>query len=250
MTDIGDAIRRIERSRYPLLALKHVGEHLEDYRESIAGEYDGERPKWQTAPGRRFEPPDLTWDGIGSVTDLRDAIVRSLAVMRLVSIKAAADDLATSLSDGPRRFYDDLKRRCPGVVLTMPDGEVMHMVDLVKLLRDELAHRGRDDQHQRRLLELAGSADPADFLTRTVLTSTDGEEVKCITYGDRIECGGTSVSMVTMVDVITSEYISMLMMYGHLLGNDGETEGDCVGRNWWRPYRYVGELPPLSERDP
>lgn len=57
----------------------------------------------------------------------------------------------------------------------MPDGESMHIVDLVKLLRDELAHRGRDDEHQRRLLEPTGSADPTDFLTRTVLTSTDGK---------------------------------------------------------------------------
>ena len=251
MTDIGDVVRRIERSRYPLLALKHVVEHLEDYRGSIAGEYDGERQKWQTAPGRRFEPPDLTWDGIGSVTDLHNAIVRSLAEMRLMSIKAAADDLATSLFDGPKMFYDDLKRRCPGVVLTMPDGEVMHIVDLVKLLRDELAHRGRDDDHRSRLVELTGSADPTDFLTRTVLTSTDGDEVKCFTYGDHIECScGGSVSMITMIDVITSEYISMLMMYGHLLKNGKEKEDDCVGRNWWRPYRYVGELPPLQDRNP
>lgn len=56
--------------------------------------------------------------------------------------------------------------------------------------------------------------------------------------------------MITMIDVITSEYISMLMMYGHLLKNGKEKEDDCVGRNWWLPYRYVGELPPLQDRNP
>ena len=66
MTDIRDVVRRIERSRYPLLALKHVRDHSVDYGRSIAGEYDGERQKWEVVPRREFEPPDLTWDGIGS----------------------------------------------------------------------------------------------------------------------------------------------------------------------------------------
>ena len=88
-----------------------------------------------------------------------------------------------------------------------------------------------------------------DFLTRTVLTSTDGERIKNMTYGDRIICGGRSVSMVTAIDIITSEYVSMLMMYRHLLEHPGISEADCIERNLWRPYRYVGELSPLPDRD-
>lgn len=78
-----------------------TGVHRRGVRRGEA-EVGGRPPQGIRAPG-----PDVGRHRL--LTDLQDAIVRSLAEMRLVSIKSAADDLATSLFDGPRRFYDDLK---------------------------------------------------------------------------------------------------------------------------------------------
>lgn len=168
--------------------------------------------------------------------------------MRLVSIKAAVDDLANSLNDGPKKFYTDLKKRCPSFILTMPNGEEMHITDIIKLLRDELSHRGRDSEQQRRLMELTGSTDPVDFLAWPVMTYTNGMEIKHFTYCEQIKSYDIPLNN-TMIDVITSECISMLMMYRHLLENDEDTENDCINRNWWRPYLYDGKLPSLYDRN-
>ena len=146
MNGIREVIAKVEHCSYLTLSIKHIRDYREDYRRSIDGDYDAIRRGLEVVPRRRFEKLDLSWDDVGSVEEMLRFTERSVAEVRLLNLKSAMDAYINAEREGKiSQVYNEIRTVAPKFELMLPNGNIMHIIDIVKISRDAYVH-GRKNE--------------------------------------------------------------------------------------------------------
>ena len=237
MNGIREVIAKVEHCSYLTLSIKHIRDYHEDYRRSIDGDYDGIRRCLEVVPRRRFEKLDLSWDDVSSVDEMLRFTERSVAEVRLLNLKSAMDVyINTEREENINKVYNEIRTVASKFELMLPNGSIMHIIDIVKISRDAYVH-GRDKE-MRVFRERTGCREVYELLTKAVSVSNDGKEHRFMSYDPEIIPVLEEKCTKSFQSVLEREYVSMLLFYECWLEDDSYTMERCIEENAWRPFEF------------
>lgn len=247
MRQSGDLIQfeaDLEYGKYITFALSYIKDNKETIKNSIDGLYRNTVPDH---PMRAFESKDINWINEGSVEDVYKNAFKSVIKMRMIHLKTCIDGYYHTTGLKKKVFYDTAIKKCPTFIITMPNGESIHCLTLLKMIRDELVHAGEGNQNEKRRL---GISDMIDILTTPIHVSDNWCDCRVATYDlnndqFRAACSknsyrtGFGASYLQLYDVLEAECASLVRLYDAISKGEVADEQDCINRHMWTPIQFV-----------
>lgn len=238
MNGIREVIAKVEHCSYLTLSIKHIRDYREDYRRSIDGDYDAIRRGLEVVPRRRFEKLDLSWDDVGSVEEMLRFTERSVAEVRLLNLKSAMDAYINAEREGKiSQVYNEIRTVAPKFELMLPNGNIMHIIDIVKISRDAYVHGRKNEMDAFR--EGTGCQEVYELLTKNVSITNDGGYYRFMSYDSGPIPVLEEKRTLDFQSVLEGEYVSMLQFYECWLEDNSYTMERCIDENAWRPFEFV-----------